>query len=136
MMRPPPGSTGTATLFPYTTLFRSFWPLQSAGWAGYFILRSLSGIANAFGFTFIVHTALLTATAYSITLLMAAAFRRLIKMRPIITWALSIAMVLIAYAGISAIEPWGPATLLRPSPRPTRIRFLGAIMLVFTLRPH
>ena len=28
---------------------RAFWILQSAGWAGYFFLRTLSGIANAMG---------------------------------------------------------------------------------------
>ena len=28
---------------------RAFWILQSAGWAGYFILRSLNGFANAMG---------------------------------------------------------------------------------------
>src|SRR3546814_19572336 len=83
---------------------RAFWTLQSAGCAGYFILRSLSGIANAFGFTFIVHTALLTATCHSITLSMAAAFLRLIKMRPRLTWAVSIALVLRSSAGFRPEE--------------------------------
>ena len=64
---------------------RAFWLLQSTGWGGYFILRTLSGIANAMGWGYVLHTALLTATGYSITLLMAAAFRRLIKMKPLIT---------------------------------------------------
>jgi len=39
---------------------RAFWILQSAGWAGYFILRTLSGIANAMGWSFVLHTGLLT----------------------------------------------------------------------------
>ena len=112
---------------------RAFWTLQSAGWAGYFILRALSGIANAMGFTFIIHTALLTATGYSITLLMSAAFRRLIKLRPIITWAVSITLVLIASAGFSAIETWSHATFLRPGTRPQGVEFLGAILLDFSL---
>ena len=43
---------------------RAFWVLQSIGWGGYFILRSLSGIANSMGAIFIVHTLLLTATGY------------------------------------------------------------------------
>ena len=51
---------------------RAFWTLQSIGWSGYFLLRTLSGIANAMGLSFVLHTALLTATGYSITLLMAA----------------------------------------------------------------
>src|SRR3954469_14832584 len=61
---------------------RAFWILQSAGWAGYFFLRTLSGIANNFGLSLVIHITLLTATGYSITLLMAAVYRRLIKMRP------------------------------------------------------
>ena len=40
---------------------RAFWILQSAGWTGYFILRSLSGFANSMGWMFVVHTLLLTA---------------------------------------------------------------------------
>jgi two-component system LytT family sensor kinase len=108
---------------------RAFWILQSIGWAGYFILRTLSGMANAMGWSFVFHTALLTATGYSITLLMAAAFRRLIRMRPIITWPLSIALVLFASAAFSAIETWSHATFLRPGTSPEGVQFLGAILL-------
>jgi two-component system LytT family sensor kinase len=112
---------------------RAFWILQSAGWAGYFILRTFSGIANAMGWSFVIHTALLTGTGYSITLLMAAAYRRLIKLKPIITWASSIALVLVASAAFSAIETWSYATFLRPGARPVGIEFLGAILLDFAL---
>src|SRR5688500_3271869 len=77
---------------------RAFWMLQSAGWSGYFVLRTLSGIANSQGIAFVLHTLLLTATGYSMTMLMAAAFRRLIRMKPIVTWAISIAILLIASA--------------------------------------
>jgi sensor histidine kinase YesM len=112
---------------------RAFWILQSAGWSGYFLLRTLSGIANAFGFTFIIHSALLTATGYSLTLLMAALFRRLIRLRPIVTWAISIMVVLIASAAFSAIETWSHATFLRPGARPEGLEFFGAILLDFSL---
>jgi sensor histidine kinase YesM len=112
---------------------RAFWVLQSAGWAGYFILRTLSGIANQMGWSYIIHTGLLTATGYSITLLMGAAFRRLIKIRPIYTWIISIAIVFLAAAIFSAIETWSSATILRPGTKPEGIQFLGAILLTFTL---
>jgi two-component system, LytTR family, sensor kinase len=112
---------------------RAFWILQSAGWGGYFILRTLSGIANAMGWSFVIHTALLTATGYSITLLMAAAYRRLIRMRPIVTWAVSIMLVLIAAAAFSAVETWSHATFIQPGTRPEGIRFMGAILLTFSL---
>jgi two-component system LytT family sensor kinase len=112
---------------------RAFWYLQSAGWAGYFILRTFSGIANAFGFSFVIHTLLLTAAGYSLTLLMAAAYRRLIRLKPIITWLSSIVMVLVASAGFSAIETWSHATFVNPGLRPEGIAFLGAILLDFSL---
>jgi signal transduction histidine kinase len=112
---------------------RAFWILQSAGWAGYFVLRTLSGIANAMGWSFVIHTALLTATGYSITLLMAAAYRRLIRMKPIITWATSISLVLVASATFSAIETWSHATFLRPGATPIGVEFFGAILLDFAL---
>jgi two-component system, LytTR family, sensor kinase len=112
---------------------RAFWILQSSGWAGYFILRTLSGIANAMGWGFVLHTALLTATGYSITLLMAAAYRRLIKMRPVITWAFSISLVVLASGAFSAIETWSYATFLRPGFRPEGVQFLSSILLTFSL---
>ncbi|HEX8258157.1 MAG TPA: histidine kinase [Allosphingosinicella sp.] len=112
---------------------RAFWMLQSAGWAGYFVLRTLSGIANAMGWTYVLHTALLTATGYSITLLMAAAYRRLIKQKPIVTWAFSIALVLTASASFSAIETWSYATFLSPGFRPEGVQFFSSILLTFSL---
>jgi len=112
---------------------RAFWILQSAGWAGYFLLRTLSGIANAMGWTYVVHTALLTATGYSITLLMAAAYRRLIRMKPAYTWVGTIVIVVVAAAGFSAIETWSVSTFVQPGIRPEGLRFLGAILLTVSL---
>jgi signal transduction histidine kinase len=112
---------------------RAFWILQSAGWAGYFILRTLSGVANAMGWSFVLHTALLTATGYSITLLMAASYRRLIKLRPLVTWTVSVVLVMMAAAAFSAIETWSYATFLQPGTGMEGIRFLGAILLTFSL---
>jgi sensor histidine kinase YesM len=112
---------------------RAFWILQSMGWAGFFVLRTLSGIANSMGWSFVIHTALLTATGYSITLLMAAVYRRLIKLRPLVTWVSSIFIVLLCSAAFSAIETWSYATFLKPGSRPIGIEFLGAILLDTTL---
>jgi signal transduction histidine kinase len=112
---------------------RAFWMLQSLGWGGYFILRTLSGIANAMGWSYVLHTALLTATGYSITLLMASAFRRLIKAKPLVTWVASVALVIFAAAIFSAIETWSHGTFISPGTRPEGVRFLGAILLTFTL---
>jgi sensor histidine kinase YesM len=112
---------------------RSFWILQSVGWAGYFVLHTLSGIANAMGWSFVLHTALLTATGYSITLLMGAIFKRLIRMRPVITWAVSITLVLLAAAIFSAIWTWSHATFVRPGFRPEGLQFMSSILMTTTL---
>ncbi len=112
---------------------RAFWILQSAGWTGYFILRTLSGIANAMGWSYVLHTALLTGTGYSITLLMAAAYRRLIRAKPIVTWLVSVIIVLVAAASFSAIEAWSHATFVRPGTTPEGVQFLGSILLTFSL---
>jgi two-component system, LytTR family, sensor kinase len=112
---------------------RAFWILQSIGWTGYFILRTLSGIANAMEWSYVLHTALLTASGYSITLLMAAAYRRLIKMRPLVTWVATVSIVIIAAAGFSAIETWSISTFVQPGIQPQGIRFLGAILLTVSL---
>ena len=112
---------------------RAFWLLQSAGWSGYLILRALGGIANSMGLLYIVPTALTTATGYSLTLLMASVFRRLIKLRPVVTWSWSIIILMIASAAFSTIEVWAHATFYRPGEMPSGIQFLGAILLDFAL---
>jgi sensor histidine kinase YesM len=113
---------------------RAFWILQSIGWSGYFFLRSLSGFANSMGWMFLVHTLLLTATGYSLTLLMASLYRRLIKMKPIWTLVLSLATVVIAAGTFSIIETWSVATFLKPEFRPEGIvQYLGAILLDFSI---
>ena len=112
---------------------RAFWILQSLGWGGYFMLRTLSGIANAMGWSYVLHTALLTATGYSVTLLMAAAYRRLIRAKPLVTWVATVLIVLLAAGAFSAIETWSHSTFISPGSAPEGIRFLGAILLTVTL---
>ena len=112
---------------------RAFWILQSIGWMGYFFLRSLSGFANSMGWMFLVHTLLLTATGYSLTLLMASLFRRLIQMKPLWTLVLSLAAVAVAAGSFSVIETWSVATFLKPQFKPVGVEYFGAILLNFSL---
>lgn len=97
------------------------------------MLRTLSGFANEMGWSIVVHALMLTATGYSITLLMAAAYRRLIQMREIYTWVGSILIVAIAAAVFSAIETWSVATFVQPGLRLEGARFLGAILFTVSL---
>jgi len=112
---------------------RAFWILQTGGWVGYFILRALSGFANGMPAILIVHIAILTATGYSLTLLMATLFRHLIVMRPMFTLLLSLLVVVLASAVFSIIETWSNATFLRPDLRPVGVAYLGAIIVDFAL---
>ena len=112
---------------------RAFWVLQSIGWSGYFILRSLSGLANSMGAMFVVHSLLLTATGYSLTLLMASLYRRLITMRAMWTVIISLGTVILSSAAFSFIETWSYATFLRPDAKPVGVEYLGAIILDFSL---
>ena len=112
---------------------RAFWILQTGGWVGYFSLRALSGFANGMPAILIVHIAILTATGYSLTLLMATLFRHLIVMRPMFTLLLSLLVVVLASAVFSIIETWSNATFLRPDLRPVGVAYLGAIIVDFAL---
>ena len=112
---------------------RAFWILQSIGWSGYLFLRTISGFANSQGWMFLVHTLLLTATGYSLTLLMASLFRRLITLRPLLTLVLSFAAVVLAASGFSVIETWSVSTFINPDFKPVGVGYLGAILLDFSL---
>jgi hypothetical protein len=112
---------------------RAFWILQSIGWTGYFFLRTISGFAGGLGWMLVVHTLLLTATGYSLTLLMGSLFRRLIKMKPIWTVVLSLGVVIIGSGTFSIIETWSVATFLKPQLRPEGVAYLSALSLDFIL---
>jgi sensor histidine kinase YesM len=112
---------------------RAFWVLQTIGWTGYFFLRSLSGFANSMGWVWLVHTVLLTMAGYSLTLLMASLFRRLIRMRPLVTMIFSLLVVILASSAFSVIETWSYATFLKPDAKPVGFEYLGAILLNFSL---
>ena len=112
---------------------RAFWNLQSVGWAGAFMLRGISGLANGQPFSFLIPVLISTITGYSLTLLMAVIFRMLLKQRPFVTWTVSILVVLVA-AGIGAfIDAWVFATQNRGSSVVGLQLLLGAYYLTVTL---
>jgi two-component system, LytTR family, sensor kinase len=112
---------------------RAFWILQTIGWSGYFFLRNISGFAGGMGWMLLVHTLLLTATGYSLTLLMASVLRRLIKMKPLWTLVLSLGVVVAASGVFSVIETWSVATFLKPGFKPEGVAYLSALFLNFAL---
>jgi len=112
---------------------RAFWILQGGGWFAYLMLRALSGLANKMGIGFIFPAIIVTATGFSLTLLMAAAYRRIIIMRPLYVWSLTLLLLGIASALFSVLEVWAHATFYQPGWKPQGIEFLGAILLDFSV---
>jgi len=112
---------------------RAFWRLQGGGWLAYLLLRALSGLANSMGVAFILPTIVVTATGFSLSLLMAAAYRRVITMKPLWTWTLTMVILATASALFSVLEVWAHATFYQPGWQPQGIEFLGAILLDFSV---
>jgi signal transduction histidine kinase len=112
---------------------RAFWILQGGGWGAYLLLRALSGLANSMGIAFILPAIIVTATGFSLTLLMAAAYRRIIVMKPVFVWTLSLIILVGASALFSVLEVWAHATFYQPGWKPQGIEFLGAILLDFSV---
>ena len=94
---------------------RAFWNLHSLGWAGAFLLRASSTIANGQSLTSLVPVLISTVTGYSVTLLMAVIFRYLLKQKPLVTWGLSILAVLIGAGLCAFIDVWVFSTQNRTS---------------------
>jgi sensor histidine kinase YesM len=113
----------------FTDKNEAFWLLQTGGWVAYFILRTLGGLANSMGVQFIVPTLIVTVTGFSLTLLMSAAYRRIIRMRAAFVWTLSLVVLLSAAAVFSVLEVWAHARFYNPNFQPEGIQFLGAILL-------
>src|SRR3954470_23318484 len=112
---------------------RAFWNLQTAGWAGYFLLRTLSGFANGLTLAFLVPVAVSTATGYSLTLVLGALYRELIRRKPIATWLRPIGGNLAAAGIYSLIDAWIYNTIQRPGEGFQISLFLGTIFLDFVV---
>jgi signal transduction histidine kinase len=108
---------------------RAFWILQTAGWTGYFVLRATGGLANKMGVGFVLPTLLVTLTGFSLTLLMAAAYRRIIRMKAVYIWTLVPVILAAASTVFSVLEVWAHATFYDPDWRPVGVEFFGAILL-------
>lgn len=112
---------------------RAFWVLQVAGWSAYFALRALSGFANRMEPSFVLPTAIITATGFSLTLLMAAAYRRIIVMQPVRVLVLSLVILCAASALFSVLEVWAHRAFYQPGWTPQGIEYFGAILLEFSV---
>ena len=100
---------------------RAFWLLQGAGWTAYLLLRIAGSVANGMSIGFLIPLLVSAATGYSLTLVMAAIFRWLIRKRPLIIWTGSLATITVAVGAYSIIDAWvftivnSGAVALRPT---------------------
>ncbi|MEJ7926318.1 histidine kinase [Sphingobium sp. AN641] len=112
---------------------RAFWNLQSLGWAGAFLLRGSSTIANGQPLSSLIPVLISTVTGYSVTLLLAVMFRWLLKQQPLVTWGVSIVMVMVAAGLCAFIDAWVFSTQNRSNEMVGLQLFLGAFYLNMTL---
>ena len=85
---------------------RAFWNLQFIGWGGAFLLRSASAVAGRQELDFLIVILIEMITGFSISLILAVVYRKLITKRPLIAWGLS-ALALAAAVGLFAfIDSW------------------------------
>ncbi len=106
----------------------AFWMLQGAGWTGYLLLRCAQGIANGMSISFFVPVLVSTATGYSLTLVMAAVFRTLIRKSPLTIWGGSVGTVMAAVTTYSVIDAW-VFSMINPGSFPFEGWLLGTVLI-------
>lgn len=111
----------------------AFWKLQSAGWAGYLVLRALSGFSNGFPLSFLVPLIIQVATGYSLTLVLAVVYRAVIDRARLITWGVSIGAIVIATAIYAIIDAWVFSTINAPEGGFGLNLIFGTLFLDFTM---
>lgn len=85
---------------------QAFWNLQFAGWGGTALLRAMSTLASGQPATGLVIIIIATITGFSLSLILAVIYNRLITRRPLVTWSLT-AVALAVTVGIHAfIDSW------------------------------
>jgi Histidine kinase/Histidine kinase-, DNA gyrase B-, and HSP90-like ATPase len=112
LFSPLPGTAPTRPQPFFEDKIRAFWTLQSVGWAGWFVLRAISGFATGQDLTFLATTLVSGITGFSLTLLLSVIFRRLMQQRALVMWpgaltAVSVATVIYSFvdASMVAIQP-------------------------------
>ncbi|MBV7256264.1 histidine kinase [Pacificimonas sp. WHA3] len=108
---------------------RAFWLLQGGGWVAYFFLRTFGGLANGAELPFILPALIASATGFSLTLLMSAAYRRIIQMRAVFVWSLTLLVIAVAASVFSVLEVWAHSRFYDANFQPEGVQFFGAILL-------
>ena len=92
---------------------KAFWRLQVLGWSGAMLLRSMSALAGGQPASFLILVLIATITGFSISLILAVIYNRLIGQRPFITWGVTALVLPFAVALYAFMDGWVIA-LYRP----------------------
>ena len=112
---------------------RAFWNLQFVGWGGALLLRAVSALANAQQLSFLVLVLIATITGFSISLILSVIYRKLITLKPYVTWGATALVLAIAVSLYAFIDAWVIA-LYRPDNDANFAQlFLGVFYLDLTL---
>ena len=112
---------------------KAFWRLQTAGWAGAMLLRTMSMIANNQPLTSLVLVLIQTITGFSISLVLSVIYRGLITRRPIVTWGLTALLLPVAVGLHAFIDAWVWSLWRTDSDASFTQLFLGVFYLDATL---
>lgn len=85
---------------------RAFWNLQLIGWGSAFLLRALSALANGQPLDLLAVILVTTITGFSISLILAVIYRKLISQQPVVTWGMSVVVLLVAVVIHATIDAW------------------------------
>ncbi len=112
---------------------RAFWNLQIAGWAGLFLFRAMSALANQQPPSFLVLLLIEAITGFSLTLVLSVIYRHLIQRRPVVTWGMTSIVLVVAVSLFTFIEAW-VFSLTRPSGGPSFAQLvIGLFYIPMTL---
>lgn len=106
---------------------RAFWNLQTAGWAGVMLLRVIPAVFNGQGFAFLVTIVTNTIIGYSISLIVSVVFQALINRRPLITWGVSFAVLIVATTLYATLDAWIVSLFRQDSETPFTVLLLGVL---------
>lgn len=85
---------------------KAFWNLQFAGWTGAIMLRSIQGISNGQGASYMVLMLIVGITGFAISTLLSVVYRQLINRPAIVTWGATTAVLAVAVGLYALIEAW------------------------------
>jgi signal transduction histidine kinase len=112
---------------------RAFWRLQSAGWSGYLILRSVSSLSNGQDISGVVPVIVESIVGYCITLLLATLYHYYRRQRRLAAILLTIVTLGVATVLYSVLDAFSFSFIKLADPGLNLSLVLGTIFLNFTV---